>query len=917
MHPERDRFAIRFAGVPGALPVNPPDPLAERVSRFVGDWTKWGLDGVVAVGSGIFKGLQDGWNYSKKTEDFKRQHMEGISEALRLMPNQMRARLEKAFVEHSESLTLEELAPLFQMNTWSEVFDDPKIFNPAENPVKPLGSLSEGPMGIVLSMEIAERQELFYEYFRSLVPDGVGQVRPYQEDPDAPKALEAYHRMVNGVNKEEQMNFLFDSANPDRYAKARYAMGGVLGRKEMMPTKGDDAYYVARMALAQHYWRDGVRTLDGKVLPIQTEPIVKSDPAKPDVVLGYGAKDRLFTDVSRAIGAGTRGANAKELGKELPPSLLRGALAMDVIGQSDLTVIEDILGERDKEGLRVKVDRRNEFLALSGVVKSEKSQEVMSFMDSFSNLSGIEKFGLVAAAVYMATQMPGLTAGGLVLHFGMKMTSRDGKGLMDVLFPLIRGSSEYAKGFMPNAGPKNLTSDDALKRVDVMQRFLTKTAQDDLDSAVTGFSILGDMKLQRLQASLMLGTDNGAHPPSATLNIGSESFAFLRSTLNKTGVRSSAQNFFVHGPNRQVTDPRLQAQIGATETNGNLMDAGNALMVVYYLVAAREQKNRAMVKRIEHVRREMVDGRYESLPSKKVVVDGVAFNPCEEFMRLVRLGMENPPDMTLMEFVQQSEHIDSIVGPVITKPRAKGRGGPTVLPSVNPGGPTTVPSVNPGGPTVAPSVNPGGPTVGPSVNPGAPTVGPSVNPGGPTVGPSVNPGRSTVGPSVNPGRSTVGPSANPGIPSFLPGANPGTPSRGPSSDPGGRARGPSANPGIPSFLPGADPGAPSSGPSGDPGSRSRGPGIDGGRGSSTPGLDGGRGSSGPGFAPGGSTDVPGAGRGGPTTAPGGISSNPYSGPTTAPDSSTSRPSSAPSNPSASPASNPGAPSSGPTADPGK
>lgn len=651
----------------------------ESIASGTADWAKWLKDVVGDTGNGIVKGLIDGWNYDNRVNDQKMKEMASISDSLTLMPKSMLYLLDAEFAK-GEQLTLLELAPLFQLDRWSIAFETPNVFDVTLEPVKPLTSLRDGPIGILRSLDVAHRRELFIDFFDVLVPPDVGTLRA-TDDRESRDAAFAYHTMVSNVietdfaegndvevnkrhmaeamSKENRMKFLF--GDPHRLSQAQTVISGVLGRDNRLPNSQNNpqAYLVARSALRQHYWIDGLRSLNGTSVPMQKLPSIN------DVVTGVsrprtvGVRQRLFDDVAGAIRAGTRGSNTNQLQRSLRPSLLKGALATNVIVQEDLAQIETALGNRDAEVTRTYQDSKNQYLELSGVVKAERSREAKTFMQSFSSLSGFEKLALIAAGAFAVTKMPGLALGTAVWYFGSKLLNGQKSPIDQTLMPALKGvtgffnsSIKSITGGTLDPGDQELTVDDATKRVDTMKKFLTQNAQRDVDSAVVGFSTIGDMRLRDLGNAMVLGNDSGIFPPAATLDVNSPSFSFLRTELRKKGVRTSAlQRFFVDGPEAQ---PALAAGLPGGKTSANLLDAGNSLMVVFYLVAAQDPEHRDMVKRIERFR-SSTDGRYESLPpGEPIAYDGVIINPRQEFMRLVRKGMEKAPDQSLYQFVQET-----------------------------------------------------------------------------------------------------------------------------------------------------------------------------------------------------------------------------------------------------------------------
>jgi hypothetical protein len=861
---DSERRLLAFADASQANPreLSPPS-VVENAAYGVAAWSKELVNLLGDFGKATIKGLHDGWTADTRSEAIKNSQMMGISESLKLMPSTMRAALEREFAK-GERLSLQQLAPLFQLDMWSVAFETKDVFDDRKTPAVPVNSLAGGPIAIIRSLDGPARREMFYDFFTRLAPPEVGEVRDYQ-DAETQQAMSAYHTIVDGDTKEKQSEFLF--ADPSRVSQAQSVMGGVLGRQDRMPTAANNpkAYLVARASLRQHYWIDGVRTFDGERLPVQRAPLERTVPGGREV-FAVGAKPRLFDDVAQAIGSGVRGSTTEKLRRALPPSLLKGALAMDVISQPDLAEIEIALGNREADLSRAQLDARTQYSELSGIVKAEKAREGQNFAETFSNLSGFEKMALIAAGVYLASQMPGLTAAGAVLYFGSKFLLKQEDPINNRLAPAAQGITsafnagmKYVTGGYIDIDGDKFTSVEAAQRVEVMQRFLSEKTKNDLDSSVTGFSLLGDMNLVQLRGALVLGSDDGSSPLRAALDTRSTSFSFLKSRLREKGLKSTAiQKFFVDGQTDSVADdPTLVRGLGTERVNTNLLDAGNGLMVVYYMVAARKTKNRDMVQRLEKLRAD-TDGKYESLPLGYVDVDGVLINPRQEFMKLVREGMRDAPNQSLDEFVRGALTQGDLFAPrvdavPVQNPQfpnqSSGQGGqlpnqasqqggqqanqPSQQGGTNPNQAGTQPGANPnqasqqGGqqanqPGAQPGANPNQAGTQPGANPNQAGAQPGAIPNQPGTQPGANPNQPGNNPGANPNAPSSGAATQPNTSSSNSGRDSSAPFGGPTSTPSTPGSNPGSNSSAPSGSPASSPSNPSSGPTGSPSSPSNG-----------------------------------------------------------------------------------------------
>jgi hypothetical protein len=145
----------------------------------------------------------------------------------------------------------------------------------------------------------------------------------------------------------------------------------------------------------------------------------------------------------------------------------------------------------------------------SNVIKLDKERAAETLGETFQNMGGVEKLLLLGVAGFMlakSSKVRWLVGGLTALYFGQKFLMKQDDPLNESWAPLLRKvtkkAQDGARGPLASIGIKydNEKYDDAemQSRIDIATRFLSDNAREQMNTSVTGFSLLGDMKLPDL-----------------------------------------------------------------------------------------------------------------------------------------------------------------------------------------------------------------------------------------------------------------------------------------------------------------------------------------------------------------------------------------------------------------------------------
>ncbi len=749
---------------------------------------KFGTD----IGKDMLSGIYNAWNRDAESEQVKNEYLLSVSEFSRTMPTSIQKIIELRF-KKGERPSLQELAQLLDHQRWIELFKDPDMFT-ADKTDEPV--LSLGPKGIFLSLDEKGRKEMYFDYVNQLIPATVRDTTMSQYI-GADTKIDPTTGKPDWVSKEEKIQTVYD--NKDTVNRS---MEAILGIKPIDdPNAEPEAFSLTDTALMHHYWRDGTRyDLDtGVELPFALTPTT-IDAAGNKVVQGYGLKPQLIHDFDRLSRGQPLLDDLSTVEKELPPSILKGALHsnMRVITSADIPVLQHMLSERATERQSVSLDTREKVLKASDVQKLEHTRTAETLGETFSNLSGAEKAILIFLAYKAFKKMPGVVTGLGALYFGQKLLGGEKDPLNDSWKPLVQNLTGKFKNFAQPAfdsiGLKNnfkkYTNAEIQQRISIVEQYLTEVAKTDMDTSVAGFTILGDMKLSKLQSVFSISNDGSL----ATIRYSDTPFKKeAQKIMEDHGLNpKTSERFFGGADPKNLRNPNdlselsgkygvdvthdYTSELGTNTVNKHVLDAGHALSTVFYSLAVRRPEHKVAMKQIEYFRRTYSLGTYQDLPDQEYEVDynndGVIdhFNPRALYVYLVRAGEGEAAgmEMTLMEFMTSQLSQSNLPRSVASKKPAAVPAGVALNPGLTPS-PPLIP--NPA-PLLTPSPAPT-PSSSPSLTPGTPVTpgtSPSITPspaGTPSGSPSLTPSPAT-GPGSSPSL-TPSPAATPaGSPSLTP-----------------------------------------------------------------------------------------------------------------------------------------------------
>ncbi len=821
MHSRNHRFDHSFSE--GRLIFEKPsEGYAEQAARVTTEvaigTVKFGTD----IGKDMLNGIYNAWNRDAQSEQVKNEYLTSVSEFSRTMPSGIQKIIEQRF-QKGERPSLQELSALLDHRHWIDMFKDPDSFS-ADKTDEPV--LSQGPKGIFLSLDKDQRKEMYFDYVNQMIP---ASVRGDDRHPNLRTFIGADTKIdpATGrpilVPKDENVRTVYD--NKDTINRSMEAILGI----DPINNFGSDEYELASTALMHHYWRDGLRTdpVTGEKLPFALSPTGSAG-------TGSGLKPQLVHDFDRLARGQPLLDDLDVVEKELPPSILKGALHgnMNVVNINDIPALQQMLSERATKRQEVIGHTRQDVLKARDLGKLEYARNAETLGETFSNLSGTEKALLIFIAYKAFKNMPGIMTGLGALYFGQKFLGGEKDPLNDSWKPLVQGLTGKIKNFAQPAfdsiGLKNnfkkYTDVDIQKRINIIEQYLTEVAKTDIDTSVAGFEILGDMKLSKLQSVFAISDDGSL----ATIRYGDATFKKeVRKIMDDHGSSPKASEKFFGGADpkdlRNSADlSELSGKYGSDAThdytselgidtvNKHVLDAGHALSTVFYSLAVRRPEHKVAMKQIEYFRRTFGLGTYQDLPDQEYDVDynndGVIdhFNPRSLYVYLVRAGAGEASgmEMTLMEFMTSQISQSNLPPSVAVAPAAAPAvvlnppTNPPLNPPNNPLGPNNQPlnpPNNPGGPN-NPGNNPPNNPLGPNNQP----PNPPNNPGGPN-NPGNNPPNNPGGPN-NPGNNPPNnPPNNPGGPNN-PGNNPPNNPLGPNNQPSNSSNNPtgpnnsSANP---------------------------------------------------------------------------------------------------------------------------
>lgn len=613
------------------------ESFARRGAEYLGSFAKSAIDFGFDTTSDVYQGIKYAWERDTRSEQMKRQSIASLAEFQRSMPKSISDLITKALSEGTPSLL--ELDAMVDYQAWIAAFADTTIFDETAHPIQSL-TAKNGVEGVLLSVGAQQRKILMYEFGQEVIS--------------------------RAVRNEPDVQPIYDSvfAGPDaiagtQHTTAIHTLRAMYGIED--PAAGSDEEKLAHAALRHRYWKDGITTSASGERYRVADPNAADSPS--GVVDVNGTTETLFEEVRRRKQVMRNITNVAQLQRALPPSLLKGAMQMSIVSDSECADLDTFLNVREKEELETRLKTQRDLLKHTNVVESNLSSEAEGFTDVFMNMGGVEKCAFIAFAAYLLSKAPklGMSLGGL--YFMQKFFLKIDNPIDQVWSPVISGVTKQITDLASPAleainikSPDNPASIEEMQQVaDIMSRYVSLNVRKNVETAATGFGLLADMELSDLARYLRLGDTgravlDGANPELQELIKSHMEHKHLDPYQTKTFFsrinKDINQNIDVMG------DASLSREFGST-VNRHLADAGDALAVVYYTIGLESvgTGNRA-AKVVEFARQRTAGGRYDLLP-ENMEYEGSMENPREEFLQIVRIGMANPQPKTLGAFVQE------------------------------------------------------------------------------------------------------------------------------------------------------------------------------------------------------------------------------------------------------------------------
>lgn len=644
---------------------------AEAVTNVAGNVAGWfasrGADLLVNVPKKFADGIIDAWNRDKDTSEVeKNEKLRAMSEFSRTTPAVVQELITKCFDRDKPTLT--DLNRLMNQENWINMFQTPQNFDDAVVPKTADATLLNGPEGIFFALDTKGRKELYFQFVSAVIEPEV------IKNPDFAAFFGPSRRFTGETTSVSERTDTMLAQAPTLNQAMKITLG--IGEEGAGVYRGTAAFDIARQSLMYHYWRNPERpVVDGEEARVGQPP--EFDPTRSKLTVGdpRGVSPEFERDVERATRGKALIPNLDAIRNGIgEPSRLRGALdpSLGIFRETDIQDVQTLMSMRAVErqvGLQKSVVERRQY---SDSLKNEKQRSAETLGQTFMNMGGLEKAALVFLAI-QALRSKGVRdiATGLgVLYFGQKFLLKQKDPINEIWAPTIRGitrtvaDNPYVAGAFKKLNikfeDKKYTDSEIQTRVQVAERFTSEKLRRRMDASAAGFSLLGDMELSDL-ANYVAITSNGSH---AALQFWDPNFRrTIGEKLSRHGdKKSAAVDFFsgAEGFDVALQNPNAPKELGTQNVNEHMLDAGNSLASVYYMIAAKRPEFKDMMRVVEHFRGMSVNGRYTDLPYGKYEFDynkdgrPDTVDPRAMYVHMVRAGMmfATGEHMTLFEFME-------------------------------------------------------------------------------------------------------------------------------------------------------------------------------------------------------------------------------------------------------------------------
>lgn len=514
---------------------------------------------IAAVPNGILQGLELTWDRNKDTREDIMKFLMKAGEFFKHLPL-VGGSIERYFLSLEKDKRYEILKQIVDTANWVPLFTNPTtrdaiLKGPKDINVdlidrSPDGKPDDKPrpegektvLKFLSTCEVVDRRKYFLEHLDHTL------TKNSQNEAVGNDAFSV-------LSPEDRLQYLEKNNKLDTFTNA---MGGAYGVTRL--TDGTDAYNLARSSLTEHY-----ADQEGK------GSRMREDDYKNSLRLKGAAGSTAYLDNSVA-----------SFQKIVPPSLFKGALDLGVIAQADIDAlgkrIEDVTHERDIAKGKIR-DRLDE---ATGESKLKIEKDGRTFMDTFQNMSGVEKLVLFGAAIYLLKSSKffrniGITA--VAVYFGLKFFNKD-ENPGETMSKKIQQGVDWVKGKGKTAlgigeGPMDSKTTDAAGRAKVVTDFLPTKEGAELENQAMGLSLLAETPLALVAGAFTMGetTPDGMRPWRLNVEPGSVLDRHLAQVMQDHGWKMDYRKFFAD------YSPTVADAVGYSFYRMAIKDPTNAALV--------------------------------------------------------------------------------------------------------------------------------------------------------------------------------------------------------------------------------------------------------------------------------------------------------------------------------------------------
>jgi hypothetical protein len=510
--------------------------VAEWSTETAADFTAWAAEVVVSVPVGVLKGLKNSWE----------KHLPERMEVMRVLTQvgdffRDSAVMKSLFGEYvtESEFNNEELLQLTDQVQWVTLFRNHEgVLFKKEIP-EDVAAAHPALAKFLSRISVQDRQRIYMEYMDRFVPQ---EQQNYMDISS-----------VGGKSPEERFMKLIEinkTTGKTNLPVTNGILGAVLGMEDwdaklvnkggpkdpIAETRRNEALTIARDSLKTFYKNDRLGFPDVQSRGLQND-------------------FKAALQYEKLAGFPPAATNAGLLKKNLPTSRFRGALNLGVVTDEDLRGLETDVRGKDHERNLTLGQNIIKLETLTKATELKNRMESKTMVDMWNGLGGIQKLLLVGAAgyaVYNSKFMRRAALGLVGAYFVQKMVLKNDDPLKTWSGWLNKGVNKVknanAKMFGISATPASV--DDIAYRATMMSNYLDDFDRSNLETQVTGFSLIGDVPLSALAKNFNMDktgwTFNAKDPTLRKI--------FTKGLKERGWSASSADKFF--------QDPNNEGQVG-------------------------------------------------------------------------------------------------------------------------------------------------------------------------------------------------------------------------------------------------------------------------------------------------------------------------------------------------------------------